>query len=204
MELALTGTQQPRQRRCSVVRKLGVLGVVVTLASLFALLGYGLLHSAEGPALVEAIAAGEKPAAPRFALPLIWPPTPPPLFASRSGVVNLGRLRGHPVVLNFWASWCQACKQEAPLLALAARTNPRVIFLGVDVQDFTANARAFLRAYNVPYPAVHDPDGSTYTAYGLTGIPETYYLDAQGQIVAHTPGQVSPDLLQAGIRQAQR
>ena len=72
------------------------------------------------------------------------------------------------------------------------------------VQDLTSDARGFLKRYHVNYIAVHDGGGSTYDGYGLTGVPETYWLDARGRIVAHYPGQISRRLLEQGIRQAAR
>jgi cytochrome c biogenesis protein CcmG/thiol:disulfide interchange protein DsbE len=112
-------------------------------------------------------------------------------------------LRGHPVVVNFWASWCIPCKKEAPLLAASARTHRgQVVFLGIDVQDFKSDARRFLRRFDTPYVSVRDGPGSTYGDYGLTGVPETYWLDARGRIVAHYAGQIDRDQLEEGIRLA--
>jgi cytochrome c biogenesis protein CcmG/thiol:disulfide interchange protein DsbE len=103
-------------------------------------------------------------------------------------------------VLNFWASWCVPCKHEAPLLAASARQHAgEVAFLGIDVQDFKSDARRFLRRYRANYPSVRDGGSSTYSRYGLTGLPETYYLDARGRIIAHSPGEVRSDELEAGI-----
>jgi cytochrome c biogenesis protein CcmG/thiol:disulfide interchange protein DsbE len=119
--------------------------------------------------------------------------------------VAVAELRGQPVVLNFWASWCVPCKQEAPLLAAAARERRgEVVFLGIDVQDFKSDARRFLRRFKTNYVSVRDGGGSTYAGYGLTGVPETYYLDARGRIVAHSPGEVRRSELEAGIAQAVR
>jgi cytochrome c biogenesis protein CcmG, thiol:disulfide interchange protein DsbE len=74
--------------------------------------------------------------------------------------------------------------------------------LGVDVQDFESDARSFLERYDTNYVSVRDGGSSTYENYGLTGIPETYYLDARGRVVAHAVGEVSPDELEAGIANA--
>jgi cytochrome c biogenesis protein CcmG/thiol:disulfide interchange protein DsbE len=116
------------------------------------------------------------------------------------GRVSLAELRGHPVVLNFWASWCVPCKAEAPRLAAAAKAHAGdVLFLGIDVQDFKSDARRFLTKYEANYVSVRDGGDSTYSAYGLTGLPETYYLDRPGRILAHSVGEVSKTELEQGI-----
>jgi cytochrome c biogenesis protein CcmG/thiol:disulfide interchange protein DsbE len=108
------------------------------------------------------------------------------------------------VVVNFWASWCIPCKEEAALLAASARAHRgRVVFLGIDVQDFKSDARGFLKRFDTPYVSVRDGSGSTYTDYGLTGVPETYWIDARGRIVAHYAGQIDRAQLEDGIRRAE-
>jgi cytochrome c biogenesis protein CcmG/thiol:disulfide interchange protein DsbE len=103
-------------------------------------------------------------------------------------------------VINFWASWCPPCKDEAPILAASAREYAgRVAFVGVDVRDFRSDALGFLNRYDVNYVAVRDGGNSTWATYGLTKIPETYYVDRRGRVVAHTLGAVSTDELERGI-----
>jgi len=182
------------------------LGVALALIGVVALFAYGLIASSRGSTLVSEIAAGKKPAAPEFNLESFWPPGGPPTSlvakAIRGGALDLRILRGHPVVVNFWASWCIACRAEAKLLVVEAATHPGVVFIGVDVQALRGDATGFLRRYSVTYTAVWDKTNSTYENYGLTGVPETYYLDRQGRIVAHDPGPVSSASLTAGIREA--
>ena len=74
-----------------------------------------------------------------------------------------------------------------------------VLFIGIDVQDFKSDARQFLRRYKANYVSVRDGGSSTYEAYGLTGLPETFHLDARGRVVAHTVGQLSREELGDGI-----
>jgi cytochrome c biogenesis protein CcmG/thiol:disulfide interchange protein DsbE len=182
-------------------------GAFSILALLLALLVLRTLAREAGPHLVSEVRAGNKPLAPDFDLPVLWPRAetwPAKLRAALAdGRVSPSELRGYPVVMNFWASWCVPCKAEAPRLVASARRHAgEVIFLGVDVQDFESDARTFLERYDTNYVSVRDGGPSTYENYGLTGIPETYYLDARGRVVAHAVGEVSPDELEAGIANA--
>jgi cytochrome c biogenesis protein CcmG/thiol:disulfide interchange protein DsbE len=94
---------------------------------------------------------------------------------------------------------------EAPRFVASARRHRRVVaFLGLDLQDLTSDAREFLRRFGINYVSVHDGSSSTSSHYGLTGIPETYYIDARGRIVGHSVGQVSRRELGAGIGLAMR
>lgn len=195
----------PRRRRSrslAVAQGLAI-GLVVAL---FGLLVWKVAYGGEGAELVSAVKRGERPEAPAFSLPVIW--SRPQVWPERvrpalaDARVDLAELRGTPVVLNFWASWCIPCKEEAPYLAAAALAHRReVAFLGIDIQDFESDARDFLRELDVPYPSVRDGTSKTPDAYGLTGVPETYYLDAEGRIVEHATGAVSRRELEAGIAQ---
>lgn len=174
------------------------------VVSLLALLVWRVVAQQRGPDLVAAIAAGKRPQAPAFTLPVLWSQTatwPFSLQASlATGTLSLGALRGRPVVVNFWASWCIPCKLEAPVLTASARAHAgTVVFLGIDVQDLKSDGRAFLRKYKVDYVSLRDRSNSVYDAYGLTGVPETYYLDSTGRAVAHAAGQVTRQDLEAGI-----
>lgn len=177
---------------------------LAAVLGLLALLVWRFIAAHRGAALVNAIRAGKRPAAPAFTLPLIWnngSTWPAPLRRLLAGrTLRLGGLRGYPVVVNFWASWCVPCKQEAPRLDAAAQHHAgKVAFLGIDVQDLTSDARTFLRYHRVRYPSLRDNGGATYDGYGLTGVPETYWIDRRGRIVAHYAGPVSSAQLEAGI-----
>jgi cytochrome c biogenesis protein CcmG/thiol:disulfide interchange protein DsbE len=180
---------------------------VAVVALLLALLVQRTLEKGAGAHLVSEVKAGTKPVAPEFELPVIWPRAgtwPPTLRHSLADErLSPGELRGYPVVMNFWASWCGPCKAEAPRLNASAKAYAgKVVFLGIDVQDFESDALRFLERYEVNYVSVRDGGDSTYGAYGLTGLPETYFLDRQGRVVAHSVGEISAVELEAGVAAA--
>jgi cytochrome c biogenesis protein CcmG/thiol:disulfide interchange protein DsbE len=177
---------------------------VGTVVSLLSLLAWATLSAGQGSSFTAKISAGERPPAPPFELEVVWAKRsswPGPLGAALANRrLALAELRGHPVVLNFWASWCIPCRDEAPSLNESARAHAgKVVFVGVDVQDLRPDALAFLREFDPPYVSIRDTGNDTYDAYGLTGVPETFYLDGQGRAVAHTPGAVSRQTLEQGI-----
>jgi thiol-disulfide isomerase/thioredoxin len=202
-----TDPPAPAARRTAPLFRVLQFLAVALVVSLLTLLGWKVAYAERGDTLVAKIRAGQKPAAPRFDLPVIWDSTeawPRELRpALRDGRIALGELRGYPVVINFWASWCDPCKEEAPLLAqAAARHAGEVVFLGLDVQDFTSDARRFLERYGANnYVSVRDVSNDVYDDYGLTGVPETFYLDPDGRAVAHSLGQISERELRSGIAQ---
>lgn len=177
---------------------------LVGVAGLLGLLVWRLASQGEGKQLVKDVAADKRPAAPAFRLKVIWPRVetwPAGLRAALGdGRISLAELRGYPVAINFWASWCDPCKAEAGRLAAAARAHAgRVVFLGIDVQDFESDAGRFLKRYRANYVSVRDGGNSTYDRYGLTGLPETYFVDRRGRIVAHKVGEISADELEQGL-----
>jgi cytochrome c biogenesis protein CcmG/thiol:disulfide interchange protein DsbE len=119
------------------------------------------------------------------------------------GKLQLASLRGKVVVLNFWASWCYPCNQEAPTLQAAAkRWGDRVVVLGVDVNDPTGDAREFARKFKLTYPLVHDNHNITSPKYGLTGLPETFFIDRTGKLVGHVAAAIDAAALRDGVEQA--
>lgn len=97
---------------------------------------------------------------------------------------KLAALRGFPVVVNVWASWCGPCRAEFPYFqSQSAKQGDRVAFLGVDTQDVEAAAETFLEDYPVPYPSVSDPDGEVEEELGVVGIPATAFYDEKGELV---------------------
>ena len=119
----------------------------------------------------------------------------PELDPSQFGQL-LVQLRGKPVVINVWASWCGPCIEEAPGLASAAREfDGRVQFVGVDVLDRLEPARAFIQKYGWIYPSVFDPAGAIRDDLGLLGQPVTIVMDATGKQVFARSGPIPLEVL---------
>ncbi len=128
-----------------------------------------------------------------------------PLFDVETYQRLLTQLRGTPVVVNVWASWCGPCKAEAPLLHEAAATyGDRVQFLGVDILDSLGGARSFLAAQGITYPSVFDPAGAIRDSLGMIGQPATVFYDAEGHVASSWDGQLTQTALDRGIRAALR
>jgi len=111
----------------------------------------------------------------------------------------LTQLKGIPVVLNIWASSCDPCKAEAPLLSAAVRAHPGVQFVGVDIQDSRDGALGFLTTYDVPYPSLFDPAGAIKTDLGAIGQPDTFFYDANGTQVDAVIGPLTQPSLDIGL-----
>jgi cytochrome c biogenesis protein CcmG, thiol:disulfide interchange protein DsbE len=174
----------------AVAVRLKLVSQALAVALVAGLLGLLVWKLARGSQHVN---AGQQ--APSFTLRRIGAP----------GTLSLASLRGKAVVLNFWASWCIPCKQEAALLESASRRwlSRGVVVLGVDSEDFTSDARAFMRRHGVTYPVVHDGQGSSAERYGVSAFPETFFVGRNGHVVLHVPGQiVSRTQLDHGIRKA--
>ncbi len=115
----------------------------------------------------------------------------------------LGQLRGTPVVVNIWGSWCGPCRTEAPHLAAAHATyGDRVQFIGVDILDVRESAREFIEEFGWTYPNVFDPSaaGDIRNQLGYLGQPVTLFYDADGTLVADWEGPLDPRTLEARIR----
>ena len=155
---------------------------------LVGLLGYAVTGRRTGRSVTAALARGEHPPAPDFVLPVLHAVAGE--TAAGPAAIRLSALRGGPVLVNFWASWCVPCRTEVPLLnRLAREYGPQGLrVLGVNIQDLEPEARRFIRQYRVAYPNVRDRDGRVPRAYGVTGVPETFFVDARGHITRKVPG----------------
>jgi cytochrome c biogenesis protein CcmG/thiol:disulfide interchange protein DsbE len=173
------------------VKLVAHVSAVALVAGLLALLVWKVVHN-NSTHLGSQLAAGQHPAAPDFTLPRIG-------AGSR---MSLAALRGKAVVINFWASWCQPCKQEVPRLEAAYRkwAGKGVVFVGIDAQDFVGDAKRFADKLGITYPIVHDAPGQTVDSYGVTGFPETFFVGRNGKLVGtHVAGAVSADELAHNI-----
>jgi cytochrome c biogenesis protein CcmG/thiol:disulfide interchange protein DsbE len=116
---------------------------------------------------------------------------------------NLAAERGKPVVINFFASWCDPCVEEAPILKTGYATYAQqdgVVFIGIVYQDSSQNALAFARQYGEPYAIGEDPKGLTAIAYGVTGIPETVFINRAGIVVSKYGGPLDSGSLARSIQ----
>ena len=186
-------------------------GLTALVAIAFvALLAYGVLTQAPDTGIDDSLARAEKPAAPDFELPVLLGGEPGPALAARlrpamaDGRIALRELQGTPLVLNFWASWCIPCQEEAPLLERTWRRSRRdgVLFLGLNMQDASSDSRAFISRFDLTYLNVKDKGNDVAREYGATGLPETFFITARGEIVSHVIGVVSREQLRGGISAA--
>lgn len=116
--------------------------------------------------------------------------------------VSLKDLKGRPVVINFWASWCGPCQMEHPVLEWGAREyGSQAVFLGVVFEDTEDNARRFLQRHGASFPQLFDPRSRMSVDYGVAGVPETYFIDAQGIIRGKHVGPIPPETLATRIRE---
>ncbi|MEA2348839.1 MAG: cytochrome c biosis protein CcmG, thiol:disulfide interchange protein DsbE [Thermoleophilaceae bacterium] len=155
---------------------------VVAVLALLGLLTYGLMTAGPDHSIDTALAAGRQPPAPALSLARL----------DGTGTATLHDWAGKVVVLNYWASWCKPCRDEAPALQ---RFHDQIkssggTVVGVDVKDVSGDAQAFIDQYGLDYPMLRDPDGSTQREYGIEAYPETVVIDRQGRIVALQRGPV--------------
>lgn len=196
----------PRRGRSAGVGKLVALAV---LALFVGLLAYGLIAQAPDSTIDDALARREASPAPGFDLPRLNDGQSGPLApvwdrAAADGRVSLTELGGTPVIVNFWASWCIPCREEAPLLERAWRSVRRqgVLFVGINMQDLSDDARGFIDRFGLTFPNVRDQGDATSRRWGARGIPETFFINRRGQVVGHVIGVVTPGQLEAGVTAA--
>ena len=187
-----------------IVRGAGIL----VAAAFIALLAYGLATKGSDKTIDDALARSQAAPAPNFTLDVLQAgngDNPRLARAMADGKLTLSELRGSLVVLNFWASWCIPCRVEAPNLQRTwdAQRRNGVIVLGLDQQDVTGDAKSFIRDFGLTYPMVRDGGDDVSHDYGTTGLPETYFISAKGDVVGHVIGAVSPLALRNGLAAAQ-
>jgi len=164
----------------SVRSSIAVLGVL----ALVGLLVFGLVSKGG-----SRVAVGDR--APSPSLPRL----------EGGGSESLAAYEGRWVLVNFWASWCEPCKQEAPALEDFQRQHggPKFTVLGIDTRDLTDDGRGFVREYGLTYPQLRDGDGGYAHDYGTTGVPENFLVDPSGRVQWLLPGPVDEEYLREQV-----
>lgn len=182
-----TPAEEPRwDRRRTVGAIVGgaiVLFVVVLLV-------VGLVNKDLGTSIQDALAEGRRPAAPEISLPVL---TAADGVGPEGAEVSTGSLRGRIVVLNFWASWCDPCELEAPVLEEVAtryRSSEDVVVVGVDVQDLREDALGFIERNGLTYPSLRDGTDGAQHSYEVPALPETFVIDREGRVALKVAGQL--------------
>jgi cytochrome c biogenesis protein CcmG/thiol:disulfide interchange protein DsbE len=162
-------------------------------AALIALLLYGVSTQAANRTLDEQVARHSYPVAPDATRQL------PVLGASTSQ--TLASLRGKVVVLNFWASWCEPCQTEAPLLEHAQGKLERhgATVLGVTYQDNAPDSEGFVRRYHLTYPVLRDVTSEFASSYGTHQVPESFIINRQGRVVAISRGEIEQSFVNRAL-----
>lgn len=175
------------------------LPILATLAgvAVVALLLYGVTRQSSNRTLDELVARGDFPRAPEATRPL-------PVLGAPGGR-SLAAFRGKVVVLNFWASWCEPCQLEAPLLEHAQTMLERhdATVLGVTYQDDSSASERFVHSYHVTYPNVRDTSGTYAQSYGTRQVPESFIINRQGRIVAIARGEIEQPFVNRALQLAQ-
>ncbi len=178
---AATDEAQPRSGAGMTIWRWLAAGLLVAL---LALMAWGLRTRAGGPV--------ESGPAPDFTLTTFEGET-----------ITLSDLRGQVVIINFWASWCPPCRDEAPYLEATWRKykDRGVVFIGVDYVDTEPNALAYIEEFDITYPNGPDIGQKIAQAYRIKGVPETFYVDKTGQLRGVHIGPLSPPILDNKIEE---
>lgn len=170
---------------------------LLAAAALVALLVYGVVVRGTDTTLDDAVKRGDRPAAPGATKSL------PRLGAA--GLGSLAQYRGKVVVLNFWASWCPPCEEEAPVLERAQRSlaaDGAGTVLGATYNDATGKSLAFVKEHGLTYPNLRDKGTKLAREYGTRNLPETFVLDRRGRIVAISRGEVDQAFMTRALAKA--
>jgi cytochrome c biogenesis protein CcmG/thiol:disulfide interchange protein DsbE len=161
--------------------------VFIAVLAVIGLLGYGLLKKSS-----DSLAVGDPIPDATTQLPRLEAP----------GAASLAGFRGRWVLVNVWASWCVPCRTESPALErfYDAHRGRDFTILGIDSNDLTGDARAFVRRYRITYPQLRDGSGDfSQGELGTTGVPESFLVDPRGRLVVHSLGPVTDAYLDANV-----
>lgn len=149
-------------------------------------------QTAISPALIKLVPEADRRSLPELAGETLIPPPPH---------LTLPGAHAKPLFVDVWASWCTACREEAPGLARLARRYTRTVrFVGIDTQDTRSAARAFVRRYDLSFPHLFDPKASLAAKLGVFGIPTVFLVDRRGRIAATVVGKRSERVFDAYLR----
>ncbi len=125
------------------------------------------------------------------------------LTTFKGTTISLQDLRGKPVVINFWASWCPPCRVEAPLIERTWRAYKKrgLIFLGVNIQDRKEDALNYIREFAITYPNGPDPTGEISIDFGVSGLPVTFFVSSKGEVVRRWVGAIEKSALISAIEE---
>ncbi len=168
-----------RGRKLALTWSASVLAVVIALLAIGATSGGAAKHA-------------PPPRAPGFTLAQLGHP---------GQHISLAQYAGHPLILNFFASWCEPCQRETPLIARFYRSHQRsIIIVGIDVNDSSSAGLAFARKMGVAYPVASDPAPMAMAlSYGVAALPQTFFLNAQHRIVKRVIREVTLTDLRRGV-----
>jgi cytochrome c biogenesis protein CcmG/thiol:disulfide interchange protein DsbE len=172
------------------LKKLAVVIVAIVTVGFLGLLVWGLLN--------------KQPITGLSGITMVNRPAPDFTLTTFEGTtISLAGLRGKPVVINFWASWCPPCRIEAPLLERTWRAykDRGVVFIGVDLQDRLEDALSYIREFDITYPNGPDPTGEISIDYGVSGLPVTFFVSKQGKILRRWVGAIEKRILISAIKE---
>lgn len=136
-------------------------------------------------------------AAPGFSLAAVDP-------SAGKRELALADFAGKPVVINFWATWCEPCKEEIPLLETTWKKlhaeGKDVVFLGIDFQEASGDVAPFLQQYGITYPVLLDANGSAASKYRIASLPDTFFINRQGKVVSKVLQQLTDQALTKGLQ----
>lgn len=135
--------------------------------------------------------------APNFSLAALKP-------ATGKGTLSLADFKGKAIILNFWASWCAPCKEELPLLESTWKQmqaqGKDVIVIGIDYQESSSAATSFLQQNGITYPAALDASGSVASTYGITSLPDTFFINRNGTVVSKELREITTQTLASNLK----